>query len=170
MECFQHNQSIPKSLHTTTLNLYYDYLTIGGMIEVVQEFINSNSLIGAIDYQKDILDSYTNDITKYCDNSTDVNKILATFASIPVQLAKENKKFQYKFIQKGGTSSIFGYSINWLVNSRIVNKCVKTKIGLPLKMYEELDYFKLYINDIGLLTNLSKFPLYLIKNKEAVNE
>lgn len=52
----------------------------------------------------------------------------------------------------------------------LVNKCVKTKIGVPLKMYEELESFKLYMNDIGLLTNLSEFPLYLIKNREAVNE
>lgn len=72
--------------------------------------------------------------------------------------------------KRGGTSTIFGESINWLVNAGIVNKCVKTKIGVPLKMYEELDSFKLYMNDVGLLTNLSEFPLYLIKNREAVNE
>ena len=73
-------------------------------------------------------------------------------------------------IQKGGTSTIFGDSINWLVNAGIVNECVKTKIGVPLKMYEELDSFKLYMNDTGLLTNLSSFPIYLIKNRDAVNE
>ena len=60
-----------------------------------------------------------------------------------MQLAKDNKKFQYKLVQKGGTSTIFGDSINWLVNAGIVNKCIKTKIGVPLKMYEELDSFKL---------------------------
>ena len=73
-------------------------------------------------------------------------------------------------IKSGGSSSIFGDAINWLVNAGIVNKCVKTKIGVPLKMYEELDSFKLYMNDVGLLTNLSEYPIYLIKNREAVNE
>ncbi len=169
IECFNSNIQMPSLLHKKALDLYYDYLSIGGMPEVVQEFINSNSLINAIDLQKAILESYKNDITKYCELSY-APKIIATFDSIPIQLAKENKKFQYKLIQKGGTSSIFGDSINWLVNSGIVNKCTKTKIGLPLKMYEELDSFKLYMNDVGLLTNLSESPIYLIKNREAVNE
>lgn len=169
-KCFENNTPMTSILHDKALELYYEYLTIGGMPEVVKEYINSNSLVTTIDYQKSIIESYKNDITKYCDNASDANKIIAAFNSIPVQLAKENKKFQYKLIQKGGTSSIFGESINWLINAGIVNACIKTKIGLPLKMYEELDSFKLYMNDVGLLTNLSEFPLYLIKNREAVNE
>ncbi len=168
-ECFSKNEPMETLLHQKALDLYYDYLAIGGMPEVVNEFINSNSMISAIDYQKAIIEAYKNDITKYSEPAN-APKIIATFDSIPVQLAKENKKFQYKLVQKGGTSSIFGDSINWLVNAGIVNKCVKTKIGVPLKMYEELDSFKLYMNDVGLLTNLSEFPIYLIKNREAVNE
>ena len=168
-ECYETNEQMPSLLHKEALDLYYNYLAIGGMPEVVNEFINSNSLITAIDYQTSIIESYKNDITKYSE-TTDAPKIIATFDSIPVQLAKENKKFQYKLVQKGGTSSIFGDSINWLVNAGVANKCLKTKIGVPLKMYEELDSFKLYMNDVGLLTNLSEFPIYLIKNREAVNE
>ena len=170
IKCYKNNEPLPKTLHDKAMDFYFDYLTVGGMPEVVQEFINTNSTMNAIDYQKNIIESYKNDITKYCETSSEANKILATFDSIPMQLAKENKKFQYKLIQKGGTSSIFGESINWLVNAGVVNKCVKTKIGVPLKMYEELDSFKLYMNDVGLLTNLSEFPLYLIRNREAVNE
>lgn len=168
-DCFKSNQAMPDLIHKKALELYYDYLSIGGMPEVVKEFINTNSTINAIDYQKDIIESYKNDITKYSEPSH-APKIIATFNSIPVQLAKDNKKFQYKLVQKGGTSTIFGDSINWLVNAGIVNECIKTKIGVPLKMYEELDSFKLYMNDVGLLTNLSEFPIYLIKNREAVNE
>lgn len=155
--------------HEKALNLYYDYLAIGGMPEVVQKYIETNSMIDTIDIQSNIIESYKNDITKYSEPG-DSNKILATFDSIPNQLAKENKKFQYKLIQKGGSSSIFGDSINWLVNAGVVNKCIKTKIGVPLKMYEELKSFKLYMNDVGLLTNLSQFPIYLIKNRQAANE
>ena len=168
-ECFNNNEKMPEVLHKKALDLYYDYLAIGGMPEVVKEFFNTNSVINAIDYQKDIIESYKNDITKYSESNY-APKIISTFDSIPVQLAKDNKKFQYKLVQKGGTSTIFGDSINWLVNAGIVNRCVKTKIGVPLKMYEELDSFKLYINDVGLLTNLSEFPIYLIKNRYAVNE
>lgn len=126
-ECFKTNQTMSDIIHKKALELYYDYLAIGGMPEVVKEFINTNSIINAIDYQKDIIESYKNDITKYSEIS-DAPKILATFDSIPVQLAKENKKFQYKLVQKDGTSTIFGDSINWLVNAGIVNKCIKTKI------------------------------------------
>ncbi len=168
-ECYNLNSAMPTLLHEKALNLYHDYLAIGGMPEVVQEYINSNSLVTAIDYQKAIIESYRNDITKYSEPG-DANKIIATFDSVPVQLAKDNKKFQYKLVQKGGTSTIFGDSIDWLVNAGIVNKCIKTKIGVPLKMYQELDSFKLYMNDVGLLTNLSEFPIYLIKNRDAVNE
>lgn len=163
------NNKLPKLLHEKALELYSDYLAIGGMPEVVFEYIKSNSLIDTIDIQTKILESYKNDITKYT-NYQDANKILSAFESIPNQLAKDNKKFQYKLIQKGGTSTIFGYAIDWLVNAGIVNKCYKTSIGVPLKMYEQLDSFKLYMNDVGLLTNLSRFPLYLIKNQEIGNE
>ena len=163
------NTKLSKILHEKSLDLYSDYLAIGGMPEVVVEYTKSNSLIDAIDIQTKILESYKNDITKYT-SYQDANKILSAFESIPNQLAKDNKKFQYKLIQKGGTSTIFGYAIDWLVNSGICNKCYKTNIGIPLKMYEQLDSFKLYMNDVGLLTNLSKFPLYLIKNQEIGNE
>ena len=126
-EHFDTNKEMPEVQHKKALELYYDYLVIGGMPEVVQEYINSNSLITAIDYQKNIIESYKNDITKYCIDGNESNKVLAAFNSIPVQLAKDNKKFQYKLIKKGGSSSIFGDAINWLVNAGIVNKCVKTK-------------------------------------------
>lgn len=169
-KCYENNSTLSDVMHNKAMDLYYEYLVIGGMPEVVNEYIHSNSLISTIDFQNNIIESYKNDVTKYCENSGEANKILAAFESIPVQLAKDNKKFQYKLIQKGGTSTIFGESISWLINAGIVNRCVKTKIGIPLKMYEELDSFKLYMNDVGLLTNMSQFPLYLIKNREAVNE
>ncbi len=168
-ESYKNNKKLSDLIHNKALELYFDYLCIGGMPEVVDSYIKTNSTVNAIDYQKNIIESYKNDITKYAD-SKDAVKIIATFDSIPNQLAKDNKKFQYKLIQKGGTSTIFGNSINWLKNAGIVNECIKTKIGVPLKMYEELDSFKLYMNDVGLLTNLSEFPIYLIKNREAVNE
>lgn len=169
-DCYNSNKKLDDTIHEKALDLYYDYLTLGGMPEVVNDYLVNKSLIGAIDYQKNIVESYKNDITKYCENTNLANKVIAAFDSIPIQLGKDNKKFQYKLIQKGGTSSIFGDSIDWLLNAGIVNKCIKTKIGIPLKMYEEVDSFKLYMNDVGLLTNLSEFPLYLLKNRDAAND
>ena len=169
-DCYNSNKKLDDTIHEKALDLYYDYLTLGGMPEVVNDYLVNKSLIGAIDYQKNIVESYKNDITKYCEYTNLANKVIAAFDSIPVQLGKDNKKFQYKLIQKGGTSSIFGDSIDWLLNAGIVNKCIKTKIGIPLKMYEEVDSFKLYMNDVGLLTNLSEFPLYLLKNRDAAND
>ena len=169
-DCYNSNKKLDDTIHEKALDLYYDYLTLGGMPEVVNDYLVNKSLIGSIDYQKNIVESYKNDITKYCENTNLANKVIAAFDSIPIQLGKDNKKFQYKLIQKGGTSSIFGDSIDWLLNASIVNKCIKTKIGIPLKMYEEVDSFKLYMNDVGLLTNLSEFPLYLLKNRDAAND
>ena len=161
--CYKNNMKISKVLHEKAMELYYDYLVTGGMPEVVLEYINTNSLLSAFDVQSKIIDTYRNETSKYADSSL-ANRIIASFNSIPNQLAKDNKKFQYKVVQKGGTSTIFGESIAWLENAGIVIKCVKTKIGLPLKMYEEIDSFKLYMNDVGLLTNLSKMPIFLIKD------
>ena len=170
-ECYRDNKKIAEINHEKAMKLYRDYLVLGGMPEVVQEYIDSNSLISAIDNQSDIIESYRSDMTKYSEEDTG-NKIVATYNSIPIQLAKENKKFQYKIIQKGGTSTIFGDSIDWIVNAGIATKCEKLpeKVGVPLEMYKEIDSFKLYMNDVGLLTNISDFPLYLIQNQQAVNE
>ena len=169
-DSFDKNIKMTTSMHEKALDLYNDYLAIGGMPEVVLEYSKEGSLISAIDIQSKIISDYKNDITKYAESANEANKIIATFDSIPSQLAKDNKKFQYKLVQKGGTSSIFGDSINWLINAGVTHKCYKTKIGVPLSMYRELESFKLYMNDVGLLTNMSKFPIYLIKNREAMNE
>ncbi len=168
--CFHSDQQMNKLLHEKALTLYNDYLTLGGMPEVIDVYLKENSMISAIDIQSKIISDYKNDITKYAESNNESNKIIATFDSIPNQLAKDNKKFQYKLVKKGGSSSIFGDSIHWLVNAGITMQCYKTKIGVPLKMFEQLESFKLYMNDVGLLTNLSNFPIYLINNREAANE
>lgn len=169
-ESFKNNKSLPAAIHQKALDLYTDYLIIGGMPEVVNNYISTNSVISAIEYQRNIIDAYKSDITKYSKDPKDAIKIVATFESIPIQLAKDNKKFQYKVIKKGGTSTIFGNSIDWLVNANIALKCLKTNIGVPLKMHEEIDSFKLYMLDVGLLTNMCQFPIYMLKSKESFNE
>ena len=104
---FNTNERMDKTIHELCLRLYRTYLVVGGMPEVVQTYLNEKKVIATLDVQSEILESYVRDMTKYADNALS-NKIIATFDSIPVQLAKENQKFQYKVVSKGGSSAVFG--------------------------------------------------------------
>ncbi len=156
---FETNQRIDKDIHELCLKLYRTYLIVGGMPEVVQTYLEEQKTISAIDIQTEILESYERDMTKYADSSLS-NRIISAFNSIPVQLAKDNKKFQYKVIARGGTSSIFGEAILWLKNSGIVNQIYKVNPVLPLEMNKDLASFKLYMSDVGLFVNKAGYPLY----------
>lgn len=158
---FETNERMDKDIHELCLKLYRTYLIVGGMPEVVQTYLDEQKIISAIDVQAEILDSYERDMTKYADNSLS-NRIISAFDSIPVQLAKENQKFQYKVISRGGTSSIFGEAILWLKNSGIVNQVYKATAELPLEMHKDLATFKLYMSDVGLFVNKAKYPLYQV--------
>lgn len=144
---FEDNSRMDKDIHELCLKLYRTYLVIGGMPEVVQTYLEEQKIIATIDVQAEILLSYERDMTKYADNSLS-NRIISAFDSIPAQLAKDNKKFQYKVISKGGTSGIFGEAILWLKNSGIVNQVYKAKAELPLEMYKDLASYKLYMSDV----------------------
>ena len=158
---FENNKRMDKDIHELCLKLYRTYLVVGGMPEVVQTYLDEQKTISAIDVQAEILESYERDMTKYADNSLS-NRIISAFDSIPVQLAKDNQKFQYKVISRGGTSSIFGEAILWLKNSGIVNQIYKANAELPLEMHKDLASFKLYMSDVGLFVNKARYPLYQI--------
>lgn len=158
---FESNEKMDKDIHELCLKLYRTYLIVGGMPAVVKTYLEEEKIIATIDIQAEILLDYQKDMTKYADNNLS-NKIIATFDSIPVQLAKENQKFQYKIVSRGGTSSIFGEAINWLKNGGIVNQVYKVNPQMPLEMYKDLTSFKLYLNDVGLFVNKAKYPLYQI--------
>ncbi len=162
---FIHNERMDNTIHELCLRLYRTYLVVGGMPEVVQTYLTEQKTIAAIDVQAEILSSYERDMTKYADNSLS-NKIISAFDSIPVQLAKDNKKFQYKVVSKGGTSGVFGEAIMWLKNSGIVNQVYKATPELPLEMYKDLTSFKLYMSDVGLFVNKARYPLYQIDLSE----
>jgi len=162
---FDNNERMDKDIHELCLKLYRTYLVVGGMPEVVQTYLTEGKTIAAIDIQAEILESYERDMTKYADNSLS-NKIIAAFNSIPVQLAKDNQKFQYKVISKGGSSTIFGDAITWLKNSGIVKQINKVTAELPLEMHKDLTSFKLYMSDVGLFVNKAKYPLYQIDLSE----
>ena len=158
---FDNDERMDKDIHELCLELYRTYLVVGGMPEVVQTYLIEQKKIAAIDVQAEILSSYERDMTKYADNSLS-NRIISTFDSIPVQLAKDNQKFQYKVISKGGTSGVFREAILWLKNSGIVNQVYKVTPELPLEMHKDLASFKLYMSDVGLFVNKARYPLYQI--------
>lgn len=158
---YEKNEKMDKDIHELCLKLYRTYLVVGGMPEVVETYLDEQKTIAAIDIQAEILSSYERDMTKYADNGLS-NRIISAFDSIPMQLAKENQKFQYKVISKGGTSSIFGEAILWLKNSGIVNQIYRVKPEIPLEMHKDLTSFKLYMSDVGLFVNKARYPLYQI--------
>ena len=153
--CYENSKRIDNDIHELCLELYRTYLIIGGMPEVIKTYIEEKKIISCVEVQSQIIESYKRDMTKYASGS-ESNRILGAFNSIPVQLAKENKKFQYKIVQKGGTSSIFGESILWLNNSGIINQVYKTKPQIPLEMYKDLSSFKIYLTDIRIVCKFSK--------------
>lgn len=151
-QSFEVNEALPSALHEKALNLYRVYLITGGMPRTVLEYKETRSLLTVPDMQRRIINDYIADMAKYASNAESV-KIRAAYNSIPAQLAKDNKKFQYKLAQKGGTATIFGSAIDWLSFSGVVLKCGRIEQGLmPISVYGDLSAFKLYMGDVGLLT------------------
>lgn len=149
---FENNTALPSSLHEKALDYYRLYLIVGGMPRAILTYIETGSLLTVPDVQNKIVNDYIADMAKYATESESV-KIRAAYNSIPTQLAKENRKFQYKFVARGGTASIFGNAIDWLNFAGIVGKCQRITQGLmPISVYSDLANFKLYMGDVGLLT------------------
>jgi len=152
LDHFSKDKSMPNALHNEALELYRKYLIVGGMPAAVKEFIDTGSFLTVKDLQGRILNEYIADMAKYALPATTV-KIRACYNSIPSQLAKGNVKFQYKTVQRGGTATIFGESIEWLVYAGIGLKCQKISHGfMPVSAYADLSDFKLYMSDAGMLT------------------
>lgn len=166
-ECFNNISPMNDAMHKKAIDLYHDYLIVGGMPEAVKSFIETNSYIDAGLVQRNIIDNYTADMAKYASN-TETVKIRACYNSIPAQLAKDNKKFQYKVIQKGGSSSIFGASLEWLKQAGVILECQRTDQGsMPLSVYADQTSFKIYMSDVGLLVNKSGMSLNSIITDES---
>ncbi|WP_298648730.1 ATP-binding protein [uncultured Proteiniphilum sp.] len=156
------DEAMPEALHDVALEMYQKYFIVGGMPAAVVTFIETESFIKIQPVQNDILNEYIADMAKYAAPSTSI-KIRACYNSIPAQLAKENTKFQYKVVQRGGTATIFGEAIEWLILAGIVLKCQRLEHAyIPINAYVDLINFKLYMGDIGILTMRSKIPLQTI--------
>ena len=159
---FTTDEPFTNAYHEAAMEQYRNYLVIGGMPAAINAYLQHKSLLDVTDPQQRILNEYVADMAKYAQPSTSV-KIRACYNSIPTQLAKENKKFQYKVVQKGGTATIFGESIDWLQFAGLVLKCQKVDHGfLPISVYSDFSDFKLYMSDVGLLTRKSEMPISIL--------
>ena len=161
---FNSNEAMPASVHQLALDYYQQYLIIGGMPESVGKYVETHSYLECRTVQQSILNGYNADMAKYAKPGTTV-KIRACFNSIPAQLAKENRKFQYKLAQKGGTAKIFGEAIEWLILAGIVHKCKLISHGfIPISTQEDDSDFKIYMSDIGLLNTKAQMPAQMLLN------
>ncbi len=150
-ECFQNDAPLPSALHDKAMLLYRQYLVVGGMPECVLQFAQTKDYILVRHTQDTILTSYLNDMSKY-NTANEIKKTRLTYDNITVQLSKKNTRFQYKLIKKGGRASEFENAIEWLTLSGIVSQVYRVEqIKKPLENYRDIDAFKIYVSDLGLL-------------------
>lgn len=149
-ECFDNDTPMEQGLHESLLELYKQYLIVGGMPLAVKNYFTGNKMLSFSEVQRIIIDTQVSDMTRYTDRLQGIKTINA-YDSIVPQLAKDNRKFQYKLIAKGGRASLFGESIDWLLRAGVAVKAVKTKRGdMPPGITADLSAFKLYLCDAGL--------------------
>lgn len=166
-KCFQTDTPMPAALHDAAMQLYRQYLVVGGMPECVMQFIQTKDYILVRNTQNTILASYLNDMSKY-NNLNEIKKTRLAYDNITVQLSKKNTRFQYKLIKKGGRASEFENAIEWLCLSGIVSQVYKVEqIKKPLENYRDIDAFKVYVSDLGLLCAkkglMANDILYMVK-------
>ncbi len=150
-KCFNSDTPLPSALHDSAMALYRQYLVVGGMPECVMQFTQTKDYILVRHTQDTILASYLNDMSKY-NNLNEIKKTRLTYDNITVQLSKKNTRFQYKLIKKGGRASAFENAIEWLCLSGIVSQVYRVlQIKKPLENYRDIDAFKIYVSDLGLL-------------------
>lgn len=147
-------QPIPEALHNKLQQLLVQYVVVGGMPEVVKTFVLTNQMDKVLSLQRNILSSYEDDMVKYA-SASDKPLIKECFLSIPKQLSKENKKFQYSIIKKGTKSAKFKGSLQWLEDVGIISRCYNiNKPELPLEGNAVQDVFKVYMRDTGLFVSM----------------
>lgn len=134
-------------------NLFLEYCILGGMPNIISRYIENNNFQGSLSLQRQLLIDYESDVRKYAE-SLDQTKIINVYRSIPAQLAKENKKFQYAKVSKGGRSKEYMGCIDWLIDAGLINKCNCLRFPeLPLKGNIDESKFKIYMADTGLLVS-----------------
>lgn len=153
-ECLKKESPVPEALHNRFRQLLLQYVVVGGMPEAVQLFVDTKQVGSVLQLQRDIIRSYEDDMIKYADKK-DKGRIAECFQSIPKQLSKENKKFQYSVVRKGGTAAQYAGSLQWIEDAGIISRCYNLTLPeLPLDGNAIEDIFKVYMKDTGLLISM----------------
>lgn len=150
----QERTPIPPAIHQRMRQLILEYTIVGGMPEVVNRFIATHNMSDVLEEQHSIITGYKEDMVKYAANEDKV-RLRAAFDSIPRQLSKENKKFQFSVIKKGARAKEYITGIQWLEDADIIIRCRNLSITeLPLEGNAIEDSFKVYMRDTGLFVSM----------------
>ncbi len=164
------NEALMHPIHEKALDLYKKYLVLGGMPTMINNFIYNDFNISHVNFelQDQIIMSYLADMNKYTENSEGI-KNSQIYNAIPKELARVNNTFKYSIVDKSARKIRYESSLEWLLASNMVLRCDLTERNeLPLKAFVNLDKFKLYLSDVGLLralSNLDYRDIFLGKNE-----
>lgn len=148
--CYEHFSPLEETFHEAALKLYKEYLFTGGMPRVVEEFCKKQNTQLTRIFKSDILEAYQDDMGKY-NKQSEIAKTKVVYNNISTQLAKENRKFQYKRLKSGGRASEFEGAIEWVCLAGIAARVFRLEqIKLPLDANKSDSDFKFYMNDTGL--------------------
>lgn len=162
MNSIEKPEKIPEIFFNMLEEKLKAYFIIGGMPEVVNSWVNEKDMERVNSIQDSILKSYESDFSKHTSN-TEANKISLIWNSIPSQLAKENKKFLYQTIKEGARAREYEAALNWLNDANLIYKIYNVKkTDLPLKAYNDLSCFKIYMNDVGLLRRMANLDSRIV--------
>lgn len=157
-ECYAKKEAMVEILHNKAIKYYQDYLIIGGMPQAVLNYIKNDKDVMKFDkvIHESIILAYISDMRKYTMSAAETIKINEIYETIPKQLAKDNTKFKYNIIKQNANKRDYELPLDWLLSSGLVYKATKViRTDSPLKAYIEQSNFKIYLNDVGLLSTLS---------------
>lgn len=153
-QCYEREEPVNEAIHQRMRQLLLRYIVVGGMPEAVVTYFATQNMNEVLAVQRSIIDNYKADMLKYA-LTQDKSHIRECFESIPAQLAKANKKFQYSVIRKGSRASQYSGSLQWIEDAGIIRRCYNTHITeLPLAGQANRDIFKVYMADVGLLVSM----------------
>ena len=149
---FDTNAPMPAALHEAANSLYRQYLAVGGMPEAVARYKDTKDFLQVRHVLETISMDYLDDMSKYQESTNEIKKTRLTYGTVAVQLSKKNARFQYKLIKTGARAAEYENAIEWLVSSNLIHRIYRVEnIAKPLENYKDIDDFKIYLSDAGLL-------------------
>jgi len=158
VNCYINKKTIPEVLHLRMLDLYKKYICVGGMPEVINTYLRTNDMNEVRRVQRQIISDYEDDFGTHLNDNNEIEvdkfakaRILECFRSIPMQLAKENKKFQFTILKSKGSSREYKDALEWLEDAGIICRCYNlSTLEMPLNMFKNENIYKVYMCDTGL--------------------